>query len=157
MSHDFPFDPAAEPYVSLATFRRNGTEVRTPVWIAGHQGCYYAFSAGDTGKVKRIRATGRVRLAACNFRGDIQSGWIEGEGRILDDGATALRALRAKYGFQMRLTDCLAKLSGHLQASLHRNHASVGVRSCTIPLATQIRIIIITVHEARFATATESQ
>ena len=112
MRCELPFDPATEPYVNLATFRRNGAEVRTPVWIAGDQGRYYVFSAGDAGKVKRIRTTRRVRLAACNFRGDIKSGWVEGEGRILDDGAVALRALRAKYGFQMRLTDCFAKLSG---------------------------------------------
>ncbi len=27
-------DPVRERYVNLATFRRDGTEVRTPVWIA---------------------------------------------------------------------------------------------------------------------------
>ena len=31
--NDLPIDPATEQYVSLATFRRNGTEVRTPVWM----------------------------------------------------------------------------------------------------------------------------
>src|ERR1700730_1504716 len=50
------FEPAAEKYVSLATYRRNGVEVATPVWIAELAGRYYVFSAGDAGKIKRIRA-----------------------------------------------------------------------------------------------------
>jgi uncharacterized protein len=58
------FDPAKAKYVSLATYRRNGVEVRTPVWIARAADRYYIFSAGDAGKVKRIRATPRVRMAA---------------------------------------------------------------------------------------------
>jgi PPOX class probable F420-dependent enzyme len=62
------FDPAADKYVSLATYRRNGVEVKTPVWIADVSRLYYVFSAGDAGKVKRIRATPRVRLAACDVR-----------------------------------------------------------------------------------------
>ncbi len=72
-----PFDPAAEKYVSLATYRRNGVEVKTPVWIAEKGGLYYVFSAGDAGKVKRIRATPRVRLAACDVRGNLRSDWTE--------------------------------------------------------------------------------
>ena len=31
---DLPFDPAREPYVSLATFRKSGVAVHTPVWVA---------------------------------------------------------------------------------------------------------------------------
>lgn len=115
MSRNLPFDPATVPYVNLATFRRSGAEVRTPVWIAGAAGRYYVFSAGEAGKVKRIRANGRVRLAPCNFRGNIKGEWIEGEAGILKDGAIALRALRAKYGLQMRLTDFFAKLSGRFR------------------------------------------
>lgn len=109
------FDPAVEDYVNLATFRRNGAEVKTPVWIAEEAKRYYVFSAGDAGKVKRIRHTPRVRLAACDMRGNIKSGWIDGEARIVSDPAavaTALRALRNKYGVQMRFTDFFAKLSG---------------------------------------------
>ncbi len=109
------FDPASEPYVSLATFRRSGVEVKTPVWIAGTAGRYYVFSAGDAGKVKRIRNDPRVRLAACDLRGNVRGDWIEGRARIVSDPATiavALAALRAKYGLQMRFGDFFAKLTG---------------------------------------------
>ena len=112
------FNPATEKYVSLATFRRDGREVRTPVWIAPRNGKFYVFSAGDAGKVKRIRANGRVRLAACDVRGKIESEWIEGRGRVLSDPAVidkAHQALRDKYGWQMKLGDVFAKLSGRMQ------------------------------------------
>ncbi|MET0984585.1 MAG: PPOX class F420-dependent oxidoreductase [Steroidobacteraceae bacterium] len=110
-----PFDPALARYVSLATIRRDGREIRTPVWMAPAAGHHYVFSAGDAGKVKRIRATGRVRVAECDLRGVIKSGWIDGRGRILQDSdeiARALQALRAKYGMQMALGDFFSKLSG---------------------------------------------
>jgi hypothetical protein len=45
------FEPATEKYVNLATYRRNGVEVKTPVWIAELAGRYYVFSAGDAGKI----------------------------------------------------------------------------------------------------------
>lgn len=118
MSSPTSFDPAVERYVNLATYRRSGAEVRTPVWIAGERHRYYVFSAGEAGKVKRIRTTPRVRLAACDIRGELKSEWQEGSARVLADPAeraAALRALRTKYGFQMRLTDFFACVSGRLR------------------------------------------
>lgn len=118
MNDTHAFDPATEPYVSLATYRRSGGEVKTPVWIARLGDRYYVFSAGGAGKVKRIRVTPRVRLAACDVRGQVKSAWRDGEARIISDSttiATALQALRAKYGLQMRFADFFAKLSGRFR------------------------------------------
>ena len=42
-------------YFSLATFRKSGVAVETPVWFAGDKQTYYVFSAGQAGKVKRLR------------------------------------------------------------------------------------------------------
>jgi uncharacterized protein len=117
MSNSLPFDPASERYVSLATFRRNGAEVKTPVWIAAVADRYYVFSEGEAGKVKRIRVTPRVRLAACSLRGEVKSDWINGEARLVSEPeviAVASRALRAKYGFQMRFGDFFATLTGRI-------------------------------------------
>ena len=43
---DWPFDPGEERYVSLVTYRRNGSEVRTPVWIAESEGPVLPFQWG---------------------------------------------------------------------------------------------------------------
>jgi uncharacterized protein len=111
------FDPATAKYVSLATYRRNGTEVRTPVWIAEVAQRYYVFSAGDAGKVKRIRATQNVRIAACDVRGNVRSAWVEARAQIILDSALiaqARKALRSKYGLLMRLTDFMATMTGRI-------------------------------------------
>jgi len=116
--HPAGFDPATEKYVSLATYRRNGVEVKTPVWIAELAGRYYVFSEGDAGKVKRIRATRRVRFAACDIRGNVRSTWLEGRARIVSEPALILgarRAFRSKYGWIMLLTDVMASLSGRMR------------------------------------------
>lgn len=108
-------DPARDTYVSLATFRRDGREVRTPVWIAGDAPEFYVFSASDAGKVKRIRHTPRVRIATCNARGGGLGDWQEGTARILHTQAEiglAYKALRKKYGTLMWFGDLLSKLVG---------------------------------------------
>jgi PPOX class probable F420-dependent enzyme len=112
------FDPATEMYVSLATYRRNGVEVKTPVWIAKVAELYYIFSEGDAGKVKRIRATPRVRLAACDVRGNVRSLWIEARAKVVLDPALIVeiqRAMRGKYGLIMRITDLMAAMTGRMR------------------------------------------
>jgi uncharacterized protein len=103
--------------VSLATFRRSGAEVATPVWFADLDGKIYAFTAGDSGKVKRLRHTSRVRIAPCDARGQVRGAWRDATGRVVTDRALIERAhaaLRAKYGWQMRMLDLLARVSGRL-------------------------------------------
>lgn len=111
-------DPTREFYVSLATFRRDGREVCTPVWIAPAAGAFYVFSAPAAGKVKRIRLNGRAKLAACTVRGKVTGPWREASASIIDDAprrVRALAALRAKYGWQMWLADTLSKISGRFE------------------------------------------
>ena len=104
-------------YVSLATFRRDGREVRTPVWVACAAGRLYVFSARDAGKVKRIRANGRVRVAACDVRGGLEGEFSAGVGRVVSEADKLDRgyaALHGKYGWQMKLTDLFSRLSGRI-------------------------------------------
>jgi len=58
-----------EPYVNLVTFRRDGRGVETPVWFVVLDGKLYVFTDGTSAKVKRLRATGRVKIAPCGVRG----------------------------------------------------------------------------------------
>ena len=104
-------------YVSLATFRRDGREVRTPVWVAEAEGRLYVFSESAAGKVKRIRATRRVALAPCGVRGGLRGEFSEGVGRIVTEPDVTERgyqALRRKYGWQMRTLDFVSTLTGRI-------------------------------------------
>ena len=109
---------AAADYFNLATFRKNGNAVATPVWFAPQGDTFYVFSAGDAGKVKRIRSSGRARVAACDVRGQLTGEWTDAQARLVNDPAeveTAYRSLRRKYGLRMAALDFLAKLSGRYQ------------------------------------------
>ena len=104
-----------EAYLNLATFRRSGVAVETPVWFAAHAGRLYVFSEGAAGKVKRLRANASIRVAACSARGRPKGAWLPGRARRVEDPATvaaAYRALRRKYGLQMKLLDFFSKLTG---------------------------------------------
>ena len=115
---DTASDLARHRYVSLATFRRNGAEVKTPVWVAAAGGKLYVFTAGDSGKVKRLRQSSRARLAPSDARGQVLGAWRDAVARIVTEPRTIVRAhaaVRAKYGWQMRLADLVSRLGGRLQ------------------------------------------
>ena len=102
-------------YFSLATFRKSGKEVATPVWFAAANDTFYVFSAGDAGKVKRLRASSRARVAPCDGRGKVLGEWQDATARLFSEPAetrTAYAALRKKYGVQMWVLDFFAQLAG---------------------------------------------
>jgi len=58
-------------YISLASFRRNGAAVPTPIWFGEKDGKLYVMTRSDSGKYKRIRNNPHVRIAPCTVRGKI--------------------------------------------------------------------------------------
>ena len=105
-------------YISFSTRKKSGDFVATPVWFAKDQGSYYVFSAGNAGKVKRLRNFSESRIAACTMRGVVTGEWFDTQASLLDkpeDTDTALRALRRKYGWQMLVGDLFSKLTGKMQ------------------------------------------
>ena len=65
---------AAEEFVSLTTFRRDGSPVAVPVWIARNGDALVVTTPAGTGKVKRLRRDPRVELRACGRRGQVREG-----------------------------------------------------------------------------------
>ena len=105
----------SEKYISLMTFRKSGEGVATPVWFAGVERKLYVYTNGKSGKVKRIKISPHVRIAACNIRGRVHGDWKDSEGRIIDDPSLCLRArnaLKAKYGIQLWIAELFARLFG---------------------------------------------
>ncbi len=104
--------------MALATFRRSGAEVRTPVWFAAVDGKLYLFTAGESGKVKRLRHSGRARIAPSDMRGAVRGEWRDVAARIVTEPRVIERArtaLRAKYGWQMWLGDLFSRLTGRIR------------------------------------------
>src|SRR5438309_10265934 len=84
-------------YMTLSTFRRSGAEVATPVWFAASGGKLYVFTAGDSGKVKRLRHTTRARVAPSDSRGRVRGHWqgatahLVVESQVIGQAHAALR------------------------------------------------------------------
>ena len=101
-------------YMSLATFRKNGAEIAAPVWFAAADGRLYVFTAEQSGKVRRLRHSQRARVAPSDGRGRVRGEWREATARIVTEPRAIERAhaaLQAKYGWQMRLTNVLSRLT----------------------------------------------
>ncbi len=85
------------------------------MWFAAGEGRYYLFSAGDAGKVKRIRNNAHIEVAPCDLRGNVQGAWSSGSARVLNAQAdidAALAALHRKYGLVMWFFDLGSRIGG---------------------------------------------
>lgn len=71
-------------YLSLETFKRDGSGVKTPVWFAETGDTIYVYTLADAWKVKRIRNNPRVRIARCDIRGNVNGEWVEAKARVVD-------------------------------------------------------------------------
>lgn len=90
-----------EKYVSLTTFRRDGTPVATPVWLAVDGDHILVITDAGTGKAKRIRNNPAVTVAPCDGRGKVKGPARSGRARLVDDDEGRRRIndlLGRKYG-----------------------------------------------------------
>ena len=96
----------SEKYVLLTTFRKDRRAVPTPVWVVPHGSGLLFWTPAGSGKVKRIRNSGRVTVQACDFRGNPSGDPIEAQARIGDaaDRTVVADGIRRKYGLTGRLS-----------------------------------------------------
>jgi len=118
-----PVELANEQYLSITTFKRDGTPVSTPVWVAGENGNLLVISEADSWKVKRIRRNGHVRVAPCSARGALRGDPIEAEATIDKDTTTVEKLLAQKYGWMYRTYMCFSALA----RTLRRQSTPTGV------------------------------
>jgi PPOX class probable F420-dependent enzyme len=116
MSGGTPLDTAS--YISLGSFKKDGSVVQTPVWVAPLDGKLVVFTLRETYKIKRVQRNPAVRVAKCDVRGNILGGWFEGTCRVVDDKEHEKRAyasFREKYGLTMRLGDVMSTITGRIK------------------------------------------
>ena len=107
------------PYVSIATKKKSGDWVWTPVWFASPSGeqSIYIFSAASAGKVKRLKNFETVQIAPCTISGSITGDSKSGLGRLIYDEkevAQAYTLLRSKYGWQIKVLDFFSRIAGNI-------------------------------------------
>jgi uncharacterized protein len=93
-------------YISLTTYKRDGSPVKTPVWVVSDNGRrLLVWTGAKTSKVKRLRRNANVLVGASDYRGRLLDHEVRGTAQILDDSAAALvePLLAQKYGLQRKL------------------------------------------------------
>ncbi|MGV9713176.1 PPOX class F420-dependent oxidoreductase [Gordonia sp. NPDC003424] len=88
-------------YVSLTTFKKDGTPVATPLWAVADGSTLMMWTVADSWKVKRLRRNPKVVVQACDMRGGKLSGEpVEGIAEVLDAAGTekVRNLIVRKYG-----------------------------------------------------------
>jgi len=86
-------------YLSVTSFKRDGTGVATPMWFVADDGHLLVETDADSYKVKRIRRDPHVRIALCDARGRLRGEPLDAEAEILPESERGRveRLLGRKY------------------------------------------------------------
>ena len=90
-------------YLSITSYRGDGSGVATPVWFATEGGRLFVMTHRDSGKVKRIRRNPLVSVAPCSARGHVRTEPIPGHAVILPSNEVerVKRMIGRKYRFDL--------------------------------------------------------
>src|SRR5512144_3064618 len=83
-------DVAQSKYILLTTFTKDGRPKPTPIWAAPDGDRLLVITEEDSWKVKRIRNTTHVTLAACDVKGTPKSEAVDATATILGKSHTGL-------------------------------------------------------------------
>ena len=89
-------------YVNLVTYKKDGSSVTTPVWVAPYQNSLVVTTSLNAGKVKRIKNNGKATIYVTNQTGskklseslDVSDTLIS----ELKDKSEAVEKIKKKYG-----------------------------------------------------------
>ncbi len=104
-------------YIALETFKKNGTSVNTPVWVAPQGDKLYVWTEATSWKVKRIRNNSQVRLAESDAIGNPKSEWVTAQTQVLDsdeDIRQVEKLFKSKYRFQFTLWKLRGRKNKHV-------------------------------------------
>lgn len=105
-------------YLNLETYRKTGEAVRTPVWFTIDGDKIFVVTKSETGKVKRLRNNGNVRIMPCSAMGQPKGEWVPASARFAtpEEQEVALRQRNKKYGIKAKLAGLFSSTKGDLVA-----------------------------------------
>jgi len=104
-----------QKYLSLETYRKDKTPVKTPVWFVIDNDQLYITTRETTGKVKRLRNNQNARISVCSMKGDIKSSWIDVSLEKISEESDVekiVKLRKKKYGFSARLISMFTSQKG---------------------------------------------
>ncbi len=107
-----------QKYISLATFRKSGAKIATPVWFGEDGDKLYVMTRSDMGKTKRIRNNPQVTVAPCTIRGKVTGPESAATAQILppEEHAHARQTINRKY-WLARLSSPFSRADAFLEIS----------------------------------------
>jgi uncharacterized protein len=86
-------------YLSITSYKRDGTPVATPVWFAEQDGRLLVETDATSGKAKRIRRNPAVRIALCTASGRLRGDQTPAVAKLLPDSEISgtERLIKRKY------------------------------------------------------------
>ena len=110
----------AQRFVSLTTFKKDGSPVATPVWITRDGATLVVTTPAESYKVKRLRRDPRVLLVPCGRTGKVREGErpVEGTAEIVTDPAETGRLtalVRRRYGLEYRVMMLVERVAARRQ------------------------------------------
>ena len=90
-------------YIAFESYRKNGDGVNTPLWVVEENDNLYAWTAGDSWKVKRVRNNSKVRVAVSDSAGKPKGEWLDAVATVNDSPAEEQKIRRfliKKYSWQ---------------------------------------------------------
>ena len=104
-----------QQYLALETFRKNGEGVKTPVWFVQDGETLLVWTEAGSGKAKRIRNDGTVRVAPSTGSGEPVGEWLPAHAQA-DESPDAIQHLeklmKQKYGILFNIFGFLGRLRG---------------------------------------------
>jgi PPOX class probable F420-dependent enzyme len=107
-------DLGAGTYLSVTSFRADGTPVATPVWLVRRDDELLVLTQSASAKVKRIVANPSVLVAPCDSRGTLLGEQVAAIARLQDPVQTLVTAdlLEHRYGLMGRMAAWVSELPG---------------------------------------------
>jgi len=96
---------AASKYLSLTTFKKDGSAVATPVWLVRDGDVLKVITGAESGKAKRLANNSSVLVAACDSRGKLKGPQGQATAVLQDSVETTqtAAAIKGRYGFLGRV------------------------------------------------------
>jgi PPOX class probable F420-dependent enzyme len=105
-------------YLSVTSFKRDGTGVATPVWFISDGSRLFAFTDLHSAKVRRIRRNPDVLIAPCRVNGRLRRAPVSGHAEVLTADADLERVqklLLKRYKLSYRVVMLFYRLGRRLR------------------------------------------
>jgi PPOX class probable F420-dependent enzyme len=105
-------------YLSVTSFKRDGTGVATPVWFVSDGRRLFALTDLHSAKVRRMRRNPRVLVAACRANGELRGEPLAARAEVLTatpDLERVQQLLMERYKLSYRLVMLIYRLGRRLR------------------------------------------